>query len=127
MAVREIVDTFAVSRNSVVRYVAKHRQGRSLEPSVPPGAEPKLGVQEYDWLRAEIKSNPYRTSYELTAKFNREFRSNRVHRSTILRAMHKLGYTYKKRPRSRLNVNGKMSDNPAKNSSATRTRSQHKT
>jgi transposase len=121
MAVDEIAEIFAVSRNSVKRCIAKHKKGLSLEPGVPPGAEPKLGEPELEWLQAALKSDPYTTSYELTTKFNKMFRTNQVHRSTILRAMHKLGFTYKKRRPSRLSATGKMFKQPGNSSRRTRT------
>lgn len=99
LAILEIADLFAVSHNSVRRYVAAAAKGESLAPKSPPGLEPKLGKKELDWLLVDIKANPFSTSYELTARYNRHFRSNQVHRSTILRAMHQLGFTHKKRHR----------------------------
>ena len=36
-------------------------------------------------------------SYELAARFNKRFRATKVHRSTILRAMHDLGFSFKKK------------------------------
>lgn len=99
LEILEIADLFAVSHSSVRRYVAAAAKGESLVPKSPPGLEPKLGKKELDWLLADIKTNPFTTSYELTTRYNRRFRSNQVHRSTILRAMHRLGFTHKKRRR----------------------------
>ena len=96
MTVGEIVEAFDISRSSVRRYIAKYKKGLSLEPGHAPGAAPKLGDDDFEWLRTSLEAAPCTTSHELTAKFNREFRANCVHRSTILRAMHKLGYSYKK-------------------------------
>ena len=93
----EIAVLFGVSHSSVRRYVAAAAKGDSLVPKLPPGLLPKLGKKELDWLLADIEKNPFTTSYELTARYNRRFRSNQVHRSTILRAMHQLGFTHKKR------------------------------
>lgn len=95
----EIAETFAVSDASVRRLIEKVENGESLEPGVGSGRPAKLGEDELDWLRGELEADPYLTSYELSARYNRAFRSNQVHRSTILRAMHALGYTFKKRRR----------------------------
>ena len=91
-----IAARFKVSRVSVERIARKVREGRSLVPDSAPGAQPKLGEDERMWLRAEIERDPYVSSYDLTKVFNRRFPKNRVHRSTILRAMHALGFSFKK-------------------------------
>lgn len=99
MRVDEIAEVFHVSVASVRRYIAKAAKGQSLAPAVPPGLPEKLGDKEYEWLRNELIGNPYTTSYELANRYNKMFRSNQVHRSTILRAMRKLGFSYKKNSR----------------------------
>ena len=98
MSVAEISRVFQVGYTSARRYIAVHLSGASLEPRLPPGAEPKLGPADLAWVKNELAADPYLTSYELSARYNRVYRSNRVHRSTILRAMHKVGFTHKKRP-----------------------------
>lgn len=100
----EVAELFGVGRTSVLRFIAKHRRGEPLEPGRAPGGTPKLGDTELTWLRGRLEEDPYLTSYELTAKYNRAFPKNRVHRSTILRAMHTLGFTHKKRPPSPRNA-----------------------
>lgn len=97
MAVLEIAELFQVSITSVRRFIKVAKAGGSLTPETPPGGLKKLGESEHQWLLAEIQQSPFTTSYELTAKYNRKFRGNKVHRSTILRAMHTLGFTHKKR------------------------------
>jgi putative transposase len=99
MGLREIAELFAVGYSSVWRYISKHENGEDLEPGVAPGAQPKLTASQRSWLKKEIEDDPYLTSHELSARYNRRFRSNRVHRSTILRAMRALGFTHKKKRR----------------------------
>lgn len=99
MAVLEIADVFQVSITSVRRFIKLAKAGDSLAPRTAPGGREKLSEAEYKWLFAEIQQSPFTTSYELTSKYNQKFRANQVHRSTILRAMHKLGFTHKKRLR----------------------------
>lgn len=94
----EIAELFDVDRTTVSRYVRKHASGESLEPRTSPGARAKLGPKEVGWLKKQIEKNPFVTSYELAGSYNRRFKKNLVHRSTILRAMHQLGFTHKKRP-----------------------------
>ena len=99
MSVRELARVFQVGRTSVQRFLKKYRDGSSLKPGIPPGRRVKLGDEEINWLGERLRENPYVTSYELSNLFTRAHRNNRVHRSTILRAMHKLGFTYKKNRR----------------------------
>ncbi len=91
-----IAERFCVSVGTVKRIAVKARAGESLEASSPPGRERKLGSVHLARIRAEIERDPYITSYELAARFNKYFPKNRVHRSTILRAMHELGFSFKK-------------------------------
>lgn len=95
----EIAEVFQVAVRTVSRYVAKYEQNASLEPGYAPGATPKLTPDHEAWLRAELEADPFTSSYDLAARFNRRFRASAVHRSTILRAMHRLGFTHKKRRR----------------------------
>jgi len=97
MTASEIAAIFQVGLRSVKRYVAKAAKGISLHPRSAPGAKPKLADQDLAWLKRQVEENPYVTSYELCGLYNRAHPRNRVHRSTILRAMHKLGLTHKKR------------------------------
>ena len=99
LEILEVAELFGVSHSSVRRYVAKAANNESLVPDIPPGAPPKLDKKAFSWLLKDIKANPFTTSYELTVRYNRHFRNNKVHRSTILRAMHQLGFTHKKRLR----------------------------
>ena len=99
MRAREIGELFQVSEKTVRRLLSKHDKGESLLPKFAPGPTRKLGDRENKWLREQLASNPYLTSYELSARYNKRFRSNRVHRSTILGAIGALGLTHKKRPR----------------------------
>jgi len=91
-----IAERFCVSVTTVERISRKLREGQSLEPKKRPGRRRVLQDEHLAWIREQLENNPYMSSYELSARFNRRFRGNRVHRSTILRAMHELGYSFKK-------------------------------
>jgi hypothetical protein len=53
-------------------------------------------------LQATIAARPDRTTDELTRAYNAQAtRSARVHRSSILRALQRLGYVFKKNGRGR--------------------------
>ena len=91
-----IARRFNVSVTTVERISRKLRQGESLVPRRPPGRTPTLNEDHFDWLRREMSRDPYLSSYALTHLFNRAFPTRRVHRSTILRALHQLGFSFKK-------------------------------
>jgi transposase len=90
---------FGVSHRTVERLVGAQRRGESLHPSKPTGAPRKLTEDDMQWLKQQLVQDPYLTSYALAHRFNKTHRRRRVHRSTILRAMHGLGYSYKKNTR----------------------------
>ena len=87
---------FQVSKATVERIARKIREGRSLEPVRRPGRTPLLGDRHFAYLRTQLEKGPFMTSYDLTRRFNKRFPKNRVHRSTILRAMHQLNFSFKK-------------------------------
>lgn len=91
-----IAARFDVSTPTVSRLRAKLERGETLEPKLPPGPTPKLEDRHFDWMRSQLKADPFLTSYDLADRFNRHFRAVQVHRSTILRAMHSLGFSFKK-------------------------------
>lgn len=91
-----IAERFGVSVTTVERISRKQREGKSLEPRKHPGRGPALEEKHFAWIRAEVQRDPYISTYEVAGRFNKRFPKNRVHRSTILRAMHHLGYSFKK-------------------------------
>ena len=93
----QIAARFEVSITTVERIARRLREGESLEPHKIPGAAPKLKERHVEWLRSQLEADPFTSSYELAARFNKRFRATKVHRSTILRAMHDLGFSFKKK------------------------------
>lgn len=91
-----IGERFGVSVTTVERLSRKLREGKSLEARKHPGRAPVLEEKHLAGIRTEIERDSYMSSYELTHRFNKRFPKERVHRSTILRAMHQLGYSFKK-------------------------------
>ena len=91
-----IGERFEVSVSTVERISTKVREGKDLAPRKHPGPAPVLAEKHLVQVRVEIERDPYISSYELTNRFNRRFPKNQVHRSTILRAMHQLKYSFKK-------------------------------
>jgi transposase len=97
----EIASRFQVSISTVERISSKIRKGRPLKTAPRSGRPPALMEEHIGYLRALLKDEPFLSSYEVAARFVARFPDNRVHRSTILRAMHGLGLSYKKKHRTR--------------------------
>lgn len=92
-----IAARFAVSSATVCRIRARLENEESLEARMAPGREFKVTDKHRDWIRRELQRDPFLTSHELTERFNRRYRKTQVHRSTILRAMHMIGFSFKKK------------------------------
>ena len=90
----EVARLFGVSLSSVKRYVSKFRQGRSLSPGKAPGKRPKVDQRAKRLLKADLKERPFaklhhRCEYlEAVAGLN-------VSRSTVCRALKRMGFTRK--------------------------------
>jgi transposase len=92
---------FAVSESTVSRLVQALRERGTVAPvAFVHGPKPRLMEVHLEWLRARTAESPFLSTYELTPLFNEEFPEVAVHRSTILRALHRLGLSFKKKPRS---------------------------
>jgi transposase len=98
-----IAERFGVSVSTVEIISRKIREGRSLEPAPRPGRTRLFGAEHLRYLSKVLRENPYITSHELAALYNQKFKSNQVHRSTVLRTMHELGFSFKKKRTTRLN------------------------
>ncbi len=92
----EIAERFSVSLTTVERFGRRIREGQGLEPGKPTGRPRALQSQHLEWIDKALRDDPYLTSYDLAVKFRKHFRRVKVHRSTILRAMHELEFTFKK-------------------------------
>lgn len=93
---------FAVSKSTVTRLMqAMARRGSVASVAFVRGPKPKLEDAHLEWLRARVEAEPFLSTYALTPLFNAAFPELGVHRSTILRALHDLGLSVKKRQRSR--------------------------
>ena len=92
-----IGERFGVSASTVEKFARKLREGQSLAPASRSGRPVALEEKHLQFLRDELQSNSFLSSYDLARRCNARFRSNRVHRSTILRAMRELGYSFKKK------------------------------
>lgn len=89
---------FAVSESTVSRLMAMIRERGSVEvPDFVPGPKPRLKEKHFEWLRQRLQESPFLSTYELTPLFNEAFPEVAVHRSTILRTLHNLGLSVKKK------------------------------
>ncbi|MCP4905903.1 MAG: hypothetical protein GY910_13075 [bacterium] len=91
-----IAERFRVSVPTVERISRRLREGSGLKPRPKSGRPASLQEKHLAHIRRELERDPFMSSYELARRFKRFFPKHRVHRSTILRAMHDLGFSFKK-------------------------------
>jgi transposase len=87
--------TFSVSLSSVKRYVNKTRRGETLAPRKRPGSVPKLDDKAMRLLEEELKERPFATLRE-RRDYIGVMTGLWVSRSTVCRAIARLGSTRKK-------------------------------
>jgi transposase len=108
-----IAARFAIGEASVKRWVWRYRSHGSVEP------RPRSGGVHSQITAAELEAILGRlgdaNAGEIAAEFNRHRRGrNRVHVSSIKRALHRHGYVVKKSAFGRSNSYGPMSKSNAK-------------
>ena len=84
-----------VSLSSVKRYLTKFRQGRSLSPGKAPGKRLKVDEPVRGLLEADLKERPFIKLYQ-RCEYLEAFTGLRVSRSTLCRALKRIGFTRKK-------------------------------
>ena len=97
-----IAAQFDVSVATLQRWVRRHRATGILDPLAKGGG----WTSPVDAPRVQrlVDERPDRTTEELTRVYNQQApASARVHRSSILRALQRLGYVFKKNDRDRRN------------------------
>jgi transposase len=87
--------TFSVSLSSVKRYVQRAERGGSLAPKERPGAAPKLDEKAIKLLEEDLKERPFATLRE-RREYIELMGGPSVSRSTVCRAIARLGSTRKK-------------------------------
>lgn len=98
----QIATRFEVGVATLERWLRRQRLEGTLDPLAKAGGwrSPVNG----DLLRRVVAERPDRTTDELTREYNRQAApAARVHRSSILRALQRLGYVFKKNDRDRRN------------------------
>ena len=91
----EAARAFGVGISSVKRYVATHREGRSLAPKKRPGLKPKLDEGARKLLEADLERRPAATLPQ-RREFLRRTCGVSVSGSTVPRMLKRLGWTRKK-------------------------------
>lgn len=94
----EVAELFGVGRASVSRWGRLRRETGSVEPRPRGGGN--FSQVCLKTVRELVEKQPDRTSYELTKAYNNLIpRKERVHRSSIQRALSRMGYVFKKNGR----------------------------
>ncbi len=92
----------SVSESTVSRTIIDYLKRGTVAPrKYRRGRKPSLTEEHFAWIRARMEESPFMSTYELAPLFRAAFPALQVHRSTILRALHHLGLSSKKRPASR--------------------------
>lgn len=99
----DVAAGFGISLATLVRWVQRARETGSLVPLAKAGGW--RSPIDLSLLHRLVQEKPDRTTDELTRAYNREVASEgRVHRSSILRALQRSGYVFKKNARGRRNT-----------------------
>jgi transposase len=108
----EIAERFAIGHRTMQTLVARWRSMGTLEPTAKGGGNPS--PVDLSVLEAVLRERPDAVTGELTLAYNsRVGRKRRVHRSSILRALRRQGYVFKKNvrgPQSKTGPTFKKSD-----------------
>ena len=95
MAKAQAARTFSVSLSSVKRYIQKAKRGESLAPKKRPGSTPKLDEKARKLLEDDLRERPYLTLQE-RCEYIGLMTGLSVSRSTVCRAIARIGPTRKK-------------------------------
>jgi transposase len=95
MSKAQAARTFSVSLSSVKRYVDKANHGESLAPKKRPGSTPILDEKARRLLGADLEERPYLTLRQ-RCEYIEAITGLSVSRSTMCRALARLGSTRKK-------------------------------
>ena len=109
----ELGDRFGIHEHTLLEWVTLKRETGSVAPRAHGGGVPPRVYGKM--LSRIVERQPDGTSFEICAQYNRAVgRHDRVHRSSILRALHRLGLVYKKNVIVRRNRTDQMSSERGK-------------
>lgn len=117
----EVAEQFTINRWTLIGWVQRLRETGSVAARDKGGGW--VSPVAVDVLQRLVRARPDTTTEELTRAYNREAApANRVHRSSVLRALRREGYVFKKNDRGRRNTIVRMSRPSATRSDAGRKR-----
>ena len=96
MSKSQAARTFSVSLSSVKRYVNKAERGESLAPKKSPGSAPKLGEKARKLLEDDLQERRPFASLRDRCEYIEVMTGLSVSRSTMCRAIARIGSTRKK-------------------------------
>jgi transposase len=91
----EAARTFGIGISTVKRYAAKAQKGEPLKPGKAPGKRPKMDEKVSKLLEGDLKERPFVTLRERCG-YVEAISGVSVNRSTMCRAIARLGKTRKK-------------------------------
>jgi transposase len=93
-----VAERFSLNPWTLLRWIVRHRATGSVAPLVKGGG--RSSPVDFELLETVVRETRDATTEELTREYNRRVdRARRVHRSSILRALHRHGYVFKKNAR----------------------------
>ena len=99
---------FELNPWTLLRWIIRRRETGSVAPLAKRGGQ--TSPVDVEVLEEVVRARRDATTEELTREYNRRAgRDRRVHRSSILRALHRQGYVFKKNARGRQNRTVPMS------------------
>ena len=99
---KEVAAQFSISVATLIRWVQRERETGSVAPLAKHGGW--RSPVDVALLHRLVRERPDRTTDELTRAYTRRVGpAGRVHRSSILRALQRTGYVFKKNGRGRRN------------------------
>lgn len=102
--VPELAERFSVGTATVKRLIRRFRKTGSVEPLPHGGGQrPRIPAEKLGRVRKLVEANPDWSVEELTAAYNRQ-EGTALSRSTMDRALRRLGFTRKKSPWSPRNA-----------------------
>ena len=93
-----VAERFSLNPWTLLRWIVRRRETGSVAPLAKSGG--RMSPVDVEVLEQIVRETRDATTDELTRAYNqRVARDRRVHRSSILRALHRCGYVFKKNAR----------------------------